>query len=565
MTTGHHLTHRSLTWTLGAAAAVAAAVALVAAAGVPPAGAQDGSDAPVVEPARQLTSDQNPSRLYNIPRMAVNPNDTSTIAVLTADNRNGGCGVAVSQDSGLSWTRSESWMPSDQSFCIQRNQGQATALQFAPNGSLYMGMSASSATTTPPHPQGPVDAMFARSPDLGQTHDTFMVAESGTPDDYEFDGETHAVIEQRKDAGMAIDPDNSDVVYRSWGYGVRGQDQGPVPGWGLGCPDNCAPELAQVSVSTDGGESWSDPINLLEEVDIDANSVSYPHMVTGPDGTVHGFAQGSTGEDGPSPLFMFTSSDQGETWQAQQIFEGVAEYGAPQPAVNPNTGDLYLAFMSRGDSEENPQEIMFMSSSDGGETWTEPTDVSDDADDAPHNQYMPGIDVAPNGRIDIGWYDYRNDPFFTGGEAGTMNTTVGEQYWDVYYTYSTDGGDSWAPNLRVSDRLVNGDIGSSFSNQDTRGPMAVGSTDYAAMFAWPDSRAGGPESDVEDIYFTRVRHDGVTAAAAASGVEAGGLPGWGWGILGAAIGLVLAGLVLVTTVRSTRSPSRQKATATQES
>jgi hypothetical protein len=568
MTTGSHIAPHATRLVIAAVAAVAVAAVLVAAAGTSPAGAQDAaqeaSQGPVVEPARQLTTQQNPARLFAHPDIAVHPDDPSTVGVFMGDVRNPECGVRVSQDGGLSWSDFHSVMPNDEPFCIQRNFGPALDLEFAADGTMYMAMSGSSAETEPPHPDGPVSALVARSPDLGQSHETFTLVDSGINDSYQHrDGETYGVVQHRKYNNLAVDPNDAQQVYRAWEKRVRGVDQGPVPGWGLGCPDNCAPLRSKLAISTDGGDSWSEPIDLLNAAGMDdVFGLAVPRMVVGSDGTVYAFAQESRdrGSEEPDRLFMFTSTDGGQSWQGQEILEGVAEYREPEAAINHSNGNLYLTWSQRGDSEENPSSVVFMASTDGGESWTEPTDITDEPAERGVNQYLPGISVAPNGRIDVAWFDYRNDPFFTGGEPGSMGTTVNERFWDVYYTHSTDGGQSWAPNMRVNDRLNDGNVGVTFSNQDIRGPIAVGSTSATAMFAWPDARAGGAQEDVQDVYFSRVRHDGAAATAASDG-EAGGLPGWGWALLGAAIGLLIAGLLLVVALRSTRLGRRQAAPA----
>ena len=60
---------------------------------------------------------------------------------------------------------------------------------------------------------------------------------------------------------------------------------------------------------------------------------------------------------------------------------------------------------------------------------------------------MPTLGVAPNGRIDVAWYDYRNDPTFKQGD--TRNG-----FQDVYYASSVDGGRTWSKNRPLNDRLI---------------------------------------------------------------------------------------------------------------
>lgn len=547
------MTHRVLQRPVLLAMAVAVALMALGAAMIPSAGAQEGGE-PVVEPARQLTTDENPTRLFALPSIAVHPDDPSTLAVFMGDVRNAGrCGIRASRDGGLSWSQFQPVMTEEEPFCIQRNFGPALDASFASDGTLFMGMSGSSAETEPVHPDGPISALAARSPDLGGTHDTFTLAEGELRDDYEHrDGDTYEVVVHHKYNDVAVDPNNPDQVYRAWEWRVRGADQGPVPGWGLGCPDNCAPLRAKLSISTDGGDSWSEPTDLAEAAGLDVFGLSLPRMVVGDDGTVYAFAQESRdrGSEELDRLFMFTSSDGGDSWEAQKIHDGVEEYREPEAAIDRSNGNLYLTWSQRGESDENPSTVVLMRSSDGGQSWTDPVDITDEEADREINQYKPGISVAPNGRIDVAWIDFRNDPFYTGGDPDSMGSFTEEQFWDVFYTYSTDGGNTWAPNMRVTDRLNDANVGVVFNNQDIRGPVAIGSTNSNAMFAWPDTRAGGPEQDVQDIYFTRARFAGGESMAADAGAG-GGMPGWMWGVFGGAIGLLIAGVLLVGALRWT--------------
>lgn len=207
-----------------ASAAVAILAVLALAAGLvamPRVQAQGG--APVVEPARQLSADEDPSRLYGVPAIAVDPEDPGTVAVALADDRNGRCGVRFSLDRGLSWTSFAEVMPEDRPFCIQRNLGRAIDLDIASNGTLHWGSSGSSPDTTPPHPNGPVDAIAARVPSPDGSPEAFTIVEGTVRDDYEHrDGDTYEVIEHHKYNSVAVDPSDPDRAYRGWRFTVRG-------------------------------------------------------------------------------------------------------------------------------------------------------------------------------------------------------------------------------------------------------------------------------------------------------------------------------------------------------
>lgn len=130
------------------------------------------------------------------------------------------------------------------------------------------------------------------------------------------------------------------------------------------------------------------------------------------------------------------------------------------------------------------------------------------------DQYFPGISVADNGRIDLAWYDFRNDQFFSPGELGDMGTSVGQRYWDVYYASSQDKGRTWSPNPRVTQPSIDAKLGVTFNNNDIRGPMGIASADEVAYITWADSRATGADAtEAEDAYLSRIRYAPVRLGA----------------------------------------------------
>ncbi|UCD75552.1 MAG: hypothetical protein JSV91_01280, partial [Phycisphaerales bacterium] len=93
----------------------------------------------------------------------------------------------------------------------------------------------------------------------------------------------------------------------------------------------------------------------------------------------------------------------------------------------PTRGYLYLLCSVKPDGGNDPMDVHFTRSTDGGHTWSPPIRVNDVQDGW---QWFGTMSVAPNGRIDVIWNDTRNDP--DGYDS------------EVYYSYSTDTGDSWS-------------------------------------------------------------------------------------------------------------------------
>lgn len=509
----------------------------------------------VVEAPRQVTGNSDPTRLFNIPSLAVHPDDPSTVALAVGDTRQGGCGLWVTRDGGLSWANTaETLLPEDQPFCIQRPRGYTSYPQFAPDGTLYVSMSGSSLETG--HPNGPISLLVARTDDLGRTHQTVTVAEPDRitldPEDYGNEGEPVEGNLWHKFSALAINPENPDQVFVGWRWGLWGLD--------LQRPESSLPFRPYAALSEDGGQTWGEPIDLLsvsEGVEAYGGSAALP--LVGPDGTLYAFAEESTRpapEGEPSPnarVLQFKSTDGGKTWATSVVGDGGQNVDIANPAVDLDNGNLYLAWAAQDvttkDEPESPSEVYVTSSTDGGETWNEPINITDDDSTGGADQYLPGISVAPNGRVDVAWYDFRNDPFVTPEAPGVPESEVEQRYWDVYYSYSTDGGADWSPNMRVTETFVDGSEGATFANSDTRGPMGIASADDAAYLAWSDSRATGRQGDAEDAYFSRVR---FAPPAELAGNEAGGAR-WLWGVSGAGIALALAGLALVVGTRWSRA------------
>lgn len=532
---------------------------------------QPGQRGPVIEAARQVTTSPNPVRLHSTPQIAVHPDDPSTAVIAVGDARNGGCALHVTRDGGLSWAvTAENLLPEGYQFCIHNNFGPYITPAFASDGTLYVGLSGSSVEKG--HPRGPIDGLIAVSEDLGRTVETRVFAKS---EDFRFDPADYGIKAQegrpapRKQTGftqvrynsLAVDPTDPDTLYVGWRQGVEGLQ---------GVSFGTVPVRSMIAVSSDGGQTWSEPIDVAAtfspasgEEELFGSDI--PMLVVAPDGTAYAFTKerpksAPEGEPRPSSrLFMFKSADGGSTWSTTVINEGAPYITNPAAAVDPTNGNLYVTYESRGDDEVNPADVYFMASTDGGSSWSTPVNLTDDDPNKSYNQYFPGISVAPSGRIDVAWYDYRNDPFFTPGEAGSMGTTEGERYWDVYHTYSTDGGRSWSENLRVTDRSIDGEIGTTFSNNDIIAPMGIASTDSMALITWPDSRAGSPELQAEDAYFTRVRLAGAAGDGAVADASDDRVM---WGVLGAGAALAVGGLVLLLGTRfARRRPEGTPATA----
>lgn len=248
----------------------------------------------------------------------------------------------------------------------------------------------------------------------------------------------------------------------------------------------------QFSRSTDGGVTWMDPIAV-------PNSIVF--------GTLDVDTTGSlffNGEDSARRVWCVRSSD-AKNGSVIPTFDQVVQVDMGGRIVGSNLinqvgldGQLFLAVDRSGTSTNNNvymlasmqptgfntgTDVMFVRSTDSGLTFSAPVRVNDDPVDHSKWHWFGTFAVAPNGRIDSVWLDTRN----------AANNTDSQ----LVYSYSTDGGVSWSPNVAVSN-LFNPFLG--YPNQNKMG-------DYITIVS---DNAGGDVAYTatfnleQDVYYVRV-------------------------------------------------------------
>jgi hypothetical protein len=475
--------------------------------------------APVVRPAAQVTTDIDPSRAYNQPQMLVDPKDPDVRVIVGANYNAGTCGADVSLDGGETWRAGKgNAKPSEYATCVRSDFGPYLGGAYA-HGTIYLASAADDKGG-----QQDVNTLYlSRSTDLGDTWDTTII-HKGKPDAAftEVNGSTKIGGEHYSLVRMAVDRNNPNYVYVSARLGIADR----TPPYGL---FGNVVIRGVVAASADGGKTFSDPIDILGNIPRSEYAGDYvPSMTVAPDGTVYAVERertppatpdkpftpdqpaGSPGAGGR--LLLSTSTDHGKTWTTKSIDDSaVAGAGNtqanPEMTSDPKTGALYVIFGQR-DTPTSESNVWIMHSGDGGKTWDPKVRVNHDA--TPRDHTLPGVSVAPDGRVDVAWADYRNDTQFQPG-----GTRQNQLWWDVYYSYSNDAGKTWATDIRVSDRSMNKNEGYTFhSNYGLGGPAGVASTNKAAVFAWADSRRGSIALPVEDFYFTSASFSNPSSEAA---------------------------------------------------
>jgi hypothetical protein len=203
-----------------------------------------------------------------------------------------------------------------------------------------------------------------------------------------------------------------------------------------------------LSRSTDGGKTFSAPIALNPPTGGPSAVIGADPFV-GPNGEVY-----VAWHDVQNNRIMVSASvDGGATFGAPttvsptaipfsasispQASRGALVYPAcgADRSTGSHRGTLYCSWMDGTSS--NGTDIFVARSSDRGQHWSAPQRVNDDPAGVVKDQFNQWLSVDPvTGAIDVSWNDPRADP------ADTKT--------DVFATASTDGGVSFAPNVKVT-------------------------------------------------------------------------------------------------------------------
>lgn len=205
---------------------------------------------------------------------------------------------------------------------------------------------------------------------------------------------------------------------------------------------------ADFTRSTDGGATFETPLMLP------VPSMKWGTLDVGPDGslymagatlnqTAHLFVKSTNaGDPIQTPDFGLSSQsiDLGGTTSFQMTPNPAGLLGQTQiltdHAPGPSFGNLYVLASVNPVTPLDRLDVMFIRSTDGGATWTDPIRVNDDPPMMTAVQWFGTMAVAPNGRIDVIWNDTRNSP--------TVNMS------EVFYSFSIDAGNTWAPSIPIT-------------------------------------------------------------------------------------------------------------------
>ena len=124
----------------------------------------------------------------------------------------------------------------------------------------------------------------------------------------------------------------------------------------------------------------------------------------------------------------------------------------------PHNGRVYIVWTQESPAGSKNTDIMLQHSDNSGATWSAPVRLNDDH--TASSQFMPSIAVDQStGDVAVSWYDCRND-LGAGGPGDTDGIPNNDT--QIWATFSTDGGTTFAPNFRVSAGTSNAPDAQSF-------------------------------------------------------------------------------------------------------
>ena len=405
---------------------------------------------------------------HNSPTLVRNPRNPANLVVVNRiDSPRFGCALHVSFSHGQQWSQTPIPSPEGERTCY------APDVAFTSDGTLHL-----SFVTLRGRGNVPNAAWTARSEDGGRS----------------LSKPTKALGKLAFQVRLAADPARPKRLYMAW---LQASDVGVYRFTEPGNP-------IRVARSDDGGETWGPPARVNGAA---RRRAVAPQPVVGPGGELNvlyldlgddvldyeGAHRGRGGPPyaGPWRLVLSRSEDRGESWKESVVdrlvpSERFVVFSPPAPslAVDQASGDLYAGFH---DGRLGDQDVWVWSLGADGRRREAPARVNDNPERDKTSQYLPELSVAPNGRLDVLYYDRRSD---------RRNVGTG-----VSLQSSEDDGRTFRGSVPVADRGFDSRIGVGAERDlpDPGSRLALLSTDPRAFAVWPDARAGTRTTNKQDL------------------------------------------------------------------
>ncbi|MDP1848106.1 MAG: sialidase family protein [Solirubrobacteraceae bacterium] len=432
----------------------------------------------------------------NSPALVRNPREAGNLVVANRiDSPAYSCSLHVSFDGGGRWTQTPIPAPrGEEPKCF------APDAVFASDGTLYV-----SYVTLKGRANAPNAVWLSRSTDGGKT----LSAPVRTP-----------LGAKAFQVRLTADPTAAKRIYLTY---LKADELGLYTFANTGNP-------IMAVRSDDGGANWSDAARVSgpsrQRVVAPSPAIgkgselNVLYLDLGDDVLDYGGGhrgRGGAPYDGRWQLVLARSTDRGATWRESVVDDAIVPterfivFTPPFPslAVDRGSGTAYAAFQ---DGRDGDADVRLWSLRSGAGEWSAPVRVNDTRNGDGTAQYLPKLAVAPNGRLDVVYYDRRAD------RSNVLN--------EVSLQASFDEGKTFLPRVRLSDRAFSSRIGFGVERDlaDLGSRLGLLSTDDRAYAVWTDTRNGSVRTAKQDIARSVVGFNDPPrlSSAAETGLRLGG-------------------------------------------
>lgn len=408
-------------------------------------------------------------RGYEVPSVAVDTKDANHLVVTDNNLVGGRCASHASFDGGRTWQDGVFKPPPGYTDCTLDSGGFLAAgnVAIGPSGTVYFAFASAGGEGGEKE-----SIVMSTSLDGGRTFTPARVAVQRRPTDPAF-----------RRPSLSVAP------------GAAGKDRVLLSFWG--CPQEGRREIcnkAMFAGSPDGGQSFSPAV----ESSPPGGGNSPSPAVIGADGAIYVLFLGRKPPE-DTELVLGRSADGGATFTPTTVgplprADLGGRYDSAKLVLGPK-GELYTVYSHK---PAGAFEVAFRRSQDNGKTWSEELRLNKSSSGS---YFSPNISVAPNGRIDVIFYQRSQEDVVPArqpaGEVGVSDT--------VLWTSSTDGGESFGVDRRINfgDRGIDRRLGYWEEVGDWYIP-GVASSDSAGYFVWSDTRRGDKNNDNQDTFLRRI-------------------------------------------------------------